>query len=320
MNRLILKLNTRYGLKLTTAKRFNNLTISRLICIKNNLSEHNCDREEKETTAIKSTNGFKHLLAGSAFLGLCTFCCQGFIRSKSDKEVWPNKVKDYLTLITLYDQISLAVAVVSGLISVRHPPLLRCTYNHVYLTSAIGIGLIGGTGLLIRQMPYEKDFSSKHAAWLIHEVLLGGFGGNMLFTAGPLLLRLVLYFAGAVTALNLVVLSSSNEEFLKVRGPISEFLGVVICACYSHWFLPATNVYYSKMQSPLLSISLYGCLIYGCVLLWFDVVKRIFISECYSQSKTSDRKPLDPINITIATKTFAFMGSLVADNDCGRTL
>lgn len=79
-------------------------------------------------------------------------------------------------------------------------------------------------------IPYPVDGSklnSKHAAWLVYAVSLGGMIAPICLIGGPILTRAAIYTAGIVGGLSAVAVSAPSDRFLRWGGPLAIGLGVV---------------------------------------------------------------------------------------------
>ncbi|XP_049867723.1 growth hormone-inducible transmembrane protein-like [Pectinophora gossypiella] len=238
----------------------------------------------------------KGALAGASAVGLAALCYYGSgIKPGTLQEahLWPQYVKDRIKTTYGYIAASLAVTAGSAVTVFRTPALLNLVARSGWMSILVTMGLMIGSGMVVRGMEYRPGFGPKQLAWLVHTGIMGAVIAPLCFLGGPILTRAAWYTAGVVGGLSTVAICAPSGEFLNMRAPLAMGLGAVFAASLASMFLPTTTA----LGAGLYSFSLYGGLVVFGGFLLYDtqmIVKRAETHPMYGF------QPYDPINSAVS--------------------
>ncbi|XP_073941980.1 growth hormone-inducible transmembrane protein-like [Choristoneura fumiferana] len=238
----------------------------------------------------------KGALAGASAVGLGALCYYGSgvkPGTLQEAHLWPQYVKDRIKTTYGYIAGSLIITAGSAVAVFRTPALLNLVARNGWMSILVTMGLMIGSGMVVRGMEYRPGFGAKQLAWMVHTGIMGAVIAPMCFLGGPILLRAAWYTAGVVGGLSTIAICAPSGEFLNMRAPLAMGLGVVFAASLAGMFLPPT----SALGAGLYSLSLYGGLIVFGGFLLYDtqaIVKRAETHPAYAM------QPYDPINSAVS--------------------
>ncbi|KOB71710.1 Transmembrane BAX inhibitor motif-containing protein 5, partial [Operophtera brumata] len=211
----------------------------------------------------------KGALAGGSAVGLVALCYYGSgvkPGTLQEAHLWPQYVKDRIKATYGYIAGSLVLTAGSAITVFRTPALLNLVARNGWMSMILTIGLMIGSGMVVRGMDYTPGIGAKQLAWMVHTGIMG-----------------------AVIAPITIAVCAPSGEFLNLRAPLAMGLGAVFAASIAGMFLPPT----SALGAGLYSLSLYGgLLVFGGFLLYDTqaIVKRAELTP------THGYQPYDPIN------------------------
>ncbi|KAI8428059.1 hypothetical protein MSG28_002347 [Choristoneura fumiferana] len=225
----------------------------------------------------------KGALAGASAVGLGALCYYGSgvkPGTLQEAHLWPQYVKDRIKTTYGYIAGSLIITAGSAVAVFRTPALLNLVARNGWMSILVTMGLMIGSGMVVRGMEYRPGFGAKQLAWMVHTGIMGAVIAPM-------------YTAGVVGGLSTIAICAPSGEFLNMRAPLAMGLGVVFAASLAGMFLPPT----SALGAGLYSLSLYGGLIVFGGFLLYDtqaIVKRAETHPAYAM------QPYDPINSAVS--------------------
>ncbi|KPI94720.1 PREDICTED: growth hormone-inducible transmembrane protein-like [Papilio xuthus] len=238
----------------------------------------------------------KGALAGASAVGIVALCYYGSgvkPGTLQESHLWPQYVKDRIKTTYGYIAGSLVLTAGSAITVFRTPALLNLVARNGWMSIIITLGLMIGSGMVVRGMEYRPGFGPKQLAWIVHTGIMGAVIAPMCFLGGPILTRAAMYTAGVVGGLSTIALCAPSGEFLNMRAPLAMGLGAVFAASLGSMFLPPTTA----LGAGLYSLSLYGGLIVFSGFLLYDtqaIIKRAETHPMYGF------QPYDPINSAIS--------------------
>ncbi|XP_014369802.1 growth hormone-inducible transmembrane protein [Papilio machaon] len=238
----------------------------------------------------------KGALAGASAVGIVALCYYGSgvkPGTLQESHLWPQYVKDRIKTTYGYIAGSLVLTAGSAITVFRTPALLNLVARNGWMSIIITLGLMIGSGMVVRGMEYKPGFGPKQLAWIVHTGIMGAVIAPMCFLGGPILTRAAMYTAGVVGGLSTIALCAPSGEFLNMRAPLAMGLGAVFAASLGSMFLPPTTA----LGAGLYSLSLYGGLILFSGFLLYDtqaIIKRAETHPMYGF------QPYDPINSAIS--------------------
>ncbi|XP_026727028.1 growth hormone-inducible transmembrane protein-like [Trichoplusia ni] len=238
----------------------------------------------------------KGALAGASAVGLAALCFYGSGVKPGicqEAHLWPKYVKDRIQATYGYIGASLALTAGSAYTVFRTPVLFNLVARNGWMSIIMTLGLMIGSGMVVRGMDYTPGFGAKQLAWIVHTGIMGAVIAPMCFLGGAALTRAAWYTAGVVGGLSTIAICAPSGEFLNMRAPLAMGLGAVFAASLASMFLPPTTA----LGAGLYSLSLYGGLIVFGGFLLYDtqaIVKRAEVHPVHSY------QPYDPINSAIS--------------------
>ncbi|CAH1644805.1 unnamed protein product [Spodoptera littoralis] len=238
----------------------------------------------------------KGALAGASAVGLGALCYYGSgIRPGvcTEAHLWPQYVKDRIKATYGYIAGSIVLTGGSAYTVFRTPALLNLVARNGWMSIIVTLGMMIGSGMVVRGMDYTPGFGAKQLAWIVHTGIMGAVIAPMCFLGGAALTRAAWYTAGVVGGLSTVAICAPSGEFLNMRAPLAMGLGAVFAASLASMFVPQATA----LGAGLYSISLYGGLIVFGGFLLYDtqaIVKRAEVHPMYGL------QPYDPINSAIS--------------------
>ncbi|XP_013182894.1 growth hormone-inducible transmembrane protein [Amyelois transitella] len=238
----------------------------------------------------------KGALAGASAVGIVALCYYGSgvkPGTLQEAHLWPEYVKDRIKATYGYIAASLALTAGSAITVFRTPALLNLVARNGWVSILVTMGLMIGSGMVVRGMEYTPGVGAKQLAWVVHTAIMGAVIAPMCFLGGPILTRAAWYTAGVVGGLSTIAVCAPSGEFLNLRAPLAMGLGAVFAASLAGMFLPPT----SALGAGLYSLSLYGGLIVFSGFLLYDtqaIIKRAEMHPKYGM------QPYDPINSAIS--------------------
>lgn len=189
----------------------------------------------------------------------------------------------------LYFGGSIALSAASAMAVFRSPRLLSLVSRNGWMSIIATIGLMIGSGMIVRGIPYQEGFGTKQLAWAAHCGILGAVIAPLCFVGGPILVRAALYTAGIVGGLSTVAVCAPSDKFLYMGGPLAIGLGFVFASSMASMFLsPAT-----ALGASIYSLSLYGGLLLFSGFLLYDTQRIIRKAEVYPVYAA---EPFDPVS------------------------
>ncbi|VDM31743.1 unnamed protein product [Hydatigera taeniaeformis] len=259
-------------------------------------------------------DGTRAIVLGGAALGLGGLCLYGMYGSNVGANslsvldraaVWPDYVRQRIHSTYAYLAGGAAVAAASATTLVHSPAFVRAVTGGGILAPLAMLAASIGAGVVCQMVPYPADgskFNTKHLAWLLYAVSLGGVVAPVCLLGGPILTRAAVYTGGIVGGLSVVAISAPSDRFLRWGGPLAIGLGVVFVSSLGSMFLSPMG----RLGSGLYAISLYGGLILFSGFLLFDTQMVIHRAEQYPPPSRSlysaspglaiTARPFDPIN------------------------
>ncbi|CAB3230807.1 unnamed protein product [Arctia plantaginis] len=238
----------------------------------------------------------KGALAGASAMGLLALCYYGTSSKPgtlAEAHLWPQYVKDRIRTTYAYIAGSLVITAGSAITVFRTPALLQLVARNGWMSILLTLGLMVGSGMVVRGMDYKPGFGAKQLAWIVHTGIMGAVIAPICFLGGPILTRAAWYTAGVVGGLSTIAICAPSGEFLNMRAPLAMGLGAVFAASLAGMFLPPT----SALGAGLYSLSMYGGLIVFSGFLLYDtqaIVKRAEITPVYGP------RPYDPIDSAVS--------------------
>lgn len=238
----------------------------------------------------------KGALAGASAMSLAALCYYGSgVRPGVCTEAlcWPKYVKDRIRATYGYIAGSIVLTAGSAYTVFRTPALLNLVARNGWMSIVMTLGLMIGSGMVVRGMEYTPGFGAKQLAWIVHTGIMGAVIAPMCFLGGAALTRAAWYTAGVVGGLSTIAICAPSGEFLNMRAPLAMGLGAVFAASLASMFVPQT----SALGAGLYSLSLYGGLIVFGGFLLYDtqgIIKRAEVHPMYGPH------PYDPINSAIS--------------------
>ncbi|XP_013133507.1 PREDICTED: growth hormone-inducible transmembrane protein-like [Papilio polytes] len=238
----------------------------------------------------------KGALAGASAVGIVALCYYGSgvkPGTLQESHLWPQYVKDRIKTTYGYIAGSLVLTAGSAVTVFRTPALLNLVARNGWMSIIITLGLMIGSGMVVRGMEYRPGFGPKQLAWIVHTGIMGAVIAPMCFLGGPILTRAAMYTAGVVGGLSTIAVCAPSGEFLNMRAPLAMGLGAVFAASLASMFLPPTTA----LGAGLYSLSLYGGLVVFSGFLLYDtqvIIKRAETHPMYGF------QPYDPINSAIS--------------------
>lgn len=259
-------------------------------------------RTLKETLMAPATDTAftvgKGALAGASAFGLGCLCYYGIGLSNEigaiDKAyIWPEYVRDRIRTTYAYFGGSIMITAASAMSVFQSRALMNLLMKNSWVSIALSLGAVIGTGMVARSLPYEKGLGPKQLAWMVHSSVVGALIAPLCLLGGPLLIRAACYTAGVVGGLSTVAACAPSEKFLNMGGPLAMGLGVVFVSSLGTMFLPPTTA----LGAGLYSMSLYGGLILFSGFLLYDTQRIMRNSEMHPVYAIH---PYDPINESIS--------------------
>ncbi|CAG9098519.1 unnamed protein product [Plutella xylostella] len=238
----------------------------------------------------------KGALAGASAVGIVALCYYGSgvkPGTLQESHLWPQYVKDRIKTTYAYIAGSLVLTAGSAVTVFRTPALLNLVARNGWMSIIVTLGLMIGSGMVVRGMDYTPGFGPKQLAWIAHTGIMGAVIAPICFLGGPILMRAAWYTAGVVGGLSTIAVCAPSGEFLNMRAPLAMGLGAVFAASLASMFLPPTTA----LGAGLYSLSLYGGLIVFGGFLLYDTQHIIKRAETHP---TFGYKPYDPINSAVS--------------------
>lgn len=240
----------------------------------------------------------KGVLVGGAVLGLGSLCFYGLGLSEHSAAIdqamlWPEYVKQRVRTTYMYFGGSLAVTACSAAAVLRSPIMMNFVSKNSFLSLAITMAAMIGSGMVVQSIPYKEGFGVKQMAWLTHSGVMGAIIAPICLLGGPIILRAAWYTLGVVGGLSTLAVCAPSEKFLTMGGPLAIGLGVVLASSIGSMFLAPTTA----LGAGLYSISLYGGLLVFSAFLLYDTQRIIRMAETYPVNAA---RPYDPINQSIS--------------------
>ncbi|VDL19448.1 unnamed protein product [Hymenolepis diminuta] len=218
------------------------------------------------TEAVSIDSG-RALILGGAAVGLGGLCLYGIYGGNKTNSlsaldraaVWPEYVRQRIHSTYAYLAGGASVAAASAIALVRSPTFIRAMAGGGMMAPIVMLAASVGAGFVCQMIPYPVDGSklnSKHAAWLVYAVSLGGMIAPICLVGGPILTRAAIYTAGIVGGLSAVAVSAPSDRFLRWGGPL---------AIGSLFLSPM-----GRLGAGLYGISLYGGLLLFSGFLLYD--------------------------------------------------
>lgn len=238
----------------------------------------------------------KGALAGASAVGLGALCYYGTSSKPgtlAESHLWPQYVKDRIRSTYGYIAGSLVITAGSAVTVFRTPALLQLVSRNGWMSILVTLGLMIGSGMVVRSMDYKPGLGAKQLAWIVHTGIMGAVIAPICFLGGPILIRAAWYTASVVGGLSTIAICAPSGEFLNMRAPLAMGLGAVFAASLASMFLPPTTA----LGAGLYSLSLYGGLIVFGGFLLYDtqaIIKRAELHPTYAL------RPYDPIDSAIS--------------------
>lgn len=259
--------------------------------------------EAPSTEPFDKVNYYGRIIVGVAAAGgLGLLCSYSVPRPGStsapalfdEAAIWPQFVKQRIQKTYMYFAGGAAVAAAAGLQSVRMPRTINFFMRGGLMPVVASLGLIIGSGLVMRALPYTEHLSAKHVAWAVHSASFGVVLGPMLLMAGPVLAgRAALYTLGVVGGLSTLACVAPSDKFLLYRGPLAIGLGCVAVASIGSCFLSP----FSAFGAGVYGVALYGGLVVSSGLLLFNT--QALVHDAKYRPEDAEHlgiHPYDPIN------------------------
>ncbi|VDN96297.1 unnamed protein product [Rodentolepis nana] len=238
---------------------------------------HTENRTPFMRTQTVSIDSGRALILGGAAIGLGGLCLYGIyggnqtgsLSAIDRAAVWPDYVRQRIHSTYAYLAGGAAIAAASATALVRSPTFIRVMAGGGMMAPIAMLVASIGAGYICQTIPYPVDnskFNSKHAAWLVYAVSLGGMIAPICLIGGPILTRAAIYTAGIVGGLSAVAVSAPSDRFLKWGGPLAIGLGVVFISSLGSMFLSPMG----RLGAGLYGISLYGGLVLFSGFLLYD--------------------------------------------------
>ncbi|XP_031633793.1 growth hormone-inducible transmembrane protein-like [Contarinia nasturtii] len=240
------------------------------------------------------------LLGGSA-LGLGALCFYGLGITNNSTNIlnnsmaWPEYVRERIHDTYAYFGGSIAITAASAAAIFRTPALMNIFAQGSWISLIATIGLMMGSGMIARAIPYEEGFGIKQISWITHCSVMGAALAPLSFIGGGILLRALWYTAGVVGGLSVCAVCAPNDRFLFMGGPLAIGLGVVFASSLGSIFLSPSTA----LGAGLYSMSLYGGLLLFSAFLLYDTQRIIHKAETHPNSNYAVQK-FDPINAAIS--------------------
>ncbi|XP_015189208.1 PREDICTED: growth hormone-inducible transmembrane protein-like [Polistes dominula] len=243
----------------------------------------------------------KAVIAGASAFGLGALCYYGLgLDSRPgaiDKvHFWPEYVKERIRTTYMYFGGSIVLTAASAALCFRSPAVMRIVTKQGWMAVVGTIAAMIGSSILVRSIPYKEGFGAKQLAWMGHAGLMGAVIAPICFLGGPLLTRAALYTAGVIGGLSTVAMCAPSDKFLKMAGPLSIGLGVVLVSSLGSIFLPPTTA----LGTSLYTLSVYGGVVLFSMFLLYDTQKIVKQAEQYPMYYNQSVKQYDPINNAIS--------------------
>ncbi|KAI4478923.1 hypothetical protein M0804_011385 [Polistes exclamans] len=243
----------------------------------------------------------KAVLAGASAFGLGALCYYGLgLDSRPgaiDKvHYWPEYVKERIRTTYMYFGGSIILTAASAALCFRSPTIIRLVSNQGWMAVVGTLAAVIGSSIIVRSIPYKEGFGAKQLAWMGHAGLMGAVIAPICFLGGPLLTRAALYTAGVIGGLSTVAMCAPSEKFLKMAGPLSIGLGVVLVSSLGSIFLPPTTA----LGTSLYTLSVYGGIVLFSMFLLYDTQKIVKQAEEYPMYYDRSMKQYDPINNAVS--------------------
>lgn len=257
--------------------------------------------EAPKTEPFDKVNYYGRIIVGVAAAGgLAALCSFSVPRPGStpalfdEAAIWPEFVKQRIRKTYLYFAGGAAVAAAAGLQAVRMPRTINFFLRGGIMPVVASLGLIIGTGVVMRALPYTEHLSAKHVAWAVHSASFGVVLGPMLLMTGPALAgRAALYTLGVVGGLSTLACVAPSDKFLLYRGPLAIGLGCVAVASIGSCFLSP----FSAFGAGVYGVALYGGLVVSSGLLLFNTQALVHDAKYRpGNAEQFDMEPYDPIN------------------------
>ncbi|XP_075992492.1 growth hormone-inducible transmembrane protein-like [Anticarsia gemmatalis] len=238
----------------------------------------------------------KGALAGASAVGLVALCYYGTSAKPgtlAESHLWPQYVKDRIRTTYAYIAGSLVITAGSAVTVFRTPALLNLVARNGWMSILMTLGLMIGSGMVVRSMDYKPGLGAKQLAWIVHTGIMGAVIAPICFLGGPVLTRAAWYTAGVVGGLSTIAICAPSGEFLNMRAPLAMGLGAVFAASLAGMFLPPTTA----LGAGLYSFSMYGGLIIFSGFLLYDtqaIIRRAEMHPAYGV------RPYDPIDSAIS--------------------
>ncbi|CAG4998379.1 unnamed protein product [Parnassius apollo] len=143
----------------------------------------------------------KGALAGASAVGLGALCYYGSgvkPGTLQEAHLWPQYVKDRIKATYGYIAGSLVLTAGSAITVFRTPALLNLVARNGWMSIILTLGLMIGSGMVVRNMEYKPGFGAKQLAWIVHTGIMGAVIAPICFLGGPILMRAAWYTAGVV--------------------------------------------------------------------------------------------------------------------------
>jgi len=226
-------------------------------------------------------------VAGGATVALGGLCYYGL--GLSDKSgaidnavVWPDHVRQRISSTYVHLGGALATAAASAVAFYRSPAgqrFMQWSFQRPLMSFGVMIAGLWGSGMVVHAIPYESPFTTKYAAWALHNGILGLVIAPVGAVGGALAIRAAWYTAGIVGGLSAIAACAPSDKFLGWAGPLGIGLGGVFAASVGSVFIPPT----STLGLSLFSISLYGGLLLFSGFLLYDTQKVIRKAETHNE-------------------------------------
>jgi len=237
------------------------------------------------------------LVAGASVIGMGALCFYGLglsneVGAIDRASLWPATVRARVRDTYMYFGGSLALTAAAAVAVHRSPMMMNLMSKNSMLAMVGTIGMMIGSGMVCRSLPYKEGFGSKQLAWMVHSGIVGAVIAPMTLMGGPLVMRAACYTAGVVGGLSLLAMCAPSDKFLNMGGPLAMGFGVVFMSSIGSMFLPATTA----LGAGLYSISIYGGLVLFGGFLLYDTQKIMRRAETHP---TYSAVPYDPVNNSI---------------------
>lgn len=233
------------------------------------------------------------ILGGGCVFGIGSLCYYGLGLSNQAGAIdraafWPEEVRQRINSTYAYFGSGLAITSVAAYAATRATSLIRVMATRPLMSLALFFVGTMGSAMVCYATPYTQEtLPMKIGAFTVFTSIMGATLAPLVVAAGPLVARAAVYTAGVVGGLSLTAACAPSEKYLRMSGPLSLGLGVVVVASIGGLFAAPGSAVFSGLHA----IYMYGGLVLFGGFLLYDTQKIVYHAE--------NDHHYDPVNLSI---------------------